>query len=109
VGYGRSGRIDRPSRVAIISIGYADGLPRAAGQGRFSLLIHDRRAPIIGNVCMDMCMVDVTEIPQAAEGDTALVFGPGLPVEELALALGTIPYEVLTSVSPRVRRVYVQE
>ncbi len=109
VGYGRSGRIDRPSRVATISIGYADGLPRAAGQGRFSLLIHGQRAPIIGNVCMDMCMVDVTDIPQAAEGDTALVFGPGLPVEELAQALGTIPYEVLTSVSPRVRRVYVQE
>ena len=109
VGYGRSGRVNRPSRIATVSIGYADGLPRAAGQGRYGLLIHGQRAPIIGNVCMDMCMVDVTDIPLVAEGDTALVFGPGLPVEELAAALGTIPYEVLTSVSPRVRRVYVQE
>ncbi|MCB0554886.1 MAG: bifunctional UDP-N-acetylmuramoyl-tripeptide:D-alanyl-D-alanine ligase/alanine racemase [Phaeodactylibacter sp.] len=109
VGYGRKGRISQPSRVATISIGYADGLPRATGNGRFSVLIRQQRAPIIGSVCMDMCMVDVTHIPQATEGDEVIIFGPGLPVSELAEVLGTIPYEVFTSVSPRVRRVYVHE
>lgn len=109
VGYGRHGRLARPSRIATISIGYADGLPRAAGNGRFSVLIRGQRAPIIGNVCMDMSMVDVTHIPAAAEGDEVLIFGEGLPVAELADALGSIPYEVFTSVSPRVRRVYVHE
>ncbi|MCB9274459.1 MAG: bifunctional UDP-N-acetylmuramoyl-tripeptide:D-alanyl-D-alanine ligase/alanine racemase [Lewinellaceae bacterium] len=109
VGYGRHGRLSRASRIATISIGYADGLPRAAGNGRFSVLIRQQRAPIIGNVCMDMSMADVTDIPQAEEGDEVLIFGAGLPVAELAEALGTIPYEVFTSVSPRVRRVYVHE
>ncbi|MCB0616650.1 MAG: bifunctional UDP-N-acetylmuramoyl-tripeptide:D-alanyl-D-alanine ligase/alanine racemase, partial [Phaeodactylibacter sp.] len=107
--YGRSGVIRRPSRIATVSIGYADGLPRAAGNGRFSLLVRGQRAPIIGNVCMDMCMIDITHIPQAAEGDEVVVFGTEPTAEELARALGTIPYEVFTSVSPRVRRVYVQE
>ncbi|MCB0561150.1 MAG: bifunctional UDP-N-acetylmuramoyl-tripeptide:D-alanyl-D-alanine ligase/alanine racemase [Lewinellaceae bacterium] len=109
VSYGRSGVIRRPSRIATVSIGYADGLPRAAGNGRFSLLVRGQRAPIIGNVCMDMCMIDITHIPQAAEGDEVVVFGTEPTAEELARALGTIPYEVFTSVSPRVRRVYVQE
>ncbi len=109
VGYGRSGAIHRPSRIATISIGYADGLPRAAGNGRFSLSVRGQRAPILGNVCMDMCMVDVTHIPQAAEGDEVLIFGTSPRVEELAEAVGTIPYEIFTGVSPRVRRVYVQE
>ncbi|MCB0596712.1 MAG: bifunctional UDP-N-acetylmuramoyl-tripeptide:D-alanyl-D-alanine ligase/alanine racemase [Lewinellaceae bacterium] len=109
VSYGRSGAVQRPSRIATVSIGYADGLPRAAGNGRFSLLVRGQRAPIIGNVCMDMCMIDVTHIPLAAEGDEVVVFGAEPAAEELAQAMGTIPYEVFTSVSPRVRRVYVQE
>ena len=109
VSYGRSGLIRHPSRIATVSIGYADGLPRAAGNGRFSLLVRAQRAPIIGNVCMDMCMIDVTHIPKAMEGDEVVVFGQEPTAEELARALGTIPYEVFTSVSPRVRRVYVQE
>ncbi|MCB9286635.1 MAG: bifunctional UDP-N-acetylmuramoyl-tripeptide:D-alanyl-D-alanine ligase/alanine racemase [Lewinellaceae bacterium] len=109
VSYGRSGLIEKPSRIATVSIGYADGLPRAAGNGRFSLLVRGRRAPIVGNVCMDMCMIDVTQIPQAMEGDEVIVFGEEPTAEELAGAIGTIPYEVFTSVSPRVRRVYVEE
>ncbi|HRF41626.1 MAG TPA: alanine racemase C-terminal domain-containing protein, partial [Saprospiraceae bacterium] len=96
-------------RIATISIGYADGLLRAAGNGRFSVLIRGRRAPTVGNICMDMCMADISQIPDAGEGDPVVVFGPGLPLEELAAALGTIPYEVLTGISPRVKRVYVQE
>ncbi len=109
VGYGRRGAGMPGMRIATISIGYADGLLRAAGNGRYSLLIRGRRAPIVGNVCMDMCMADVSGIPEAREGDPVVVFGPDLPVEELARALGTIPYEVLTGISPRVKRVYVQE
>lgn len=109
VGYGRRGVGRAGMRVATISIGYADGLLRAAGNGRFSVLIRGRRAPTVGNICMDMCMIDVSHIPDAAEGDPVVIFGPGLPVEELAGALGTIPYEVLTGISPRVKRVYVQE
>ncbi len=109
VGYGRSGAIQRPGTIATISIGYADGLPRAVGNGRFSLLIRGQRAPIIGNVCMDMCMVDVSGISGVEEGDEVIVFGEQLPATELARALNTIPYEVFTSVSPRVRRVYVHE
>lgn len=109
VGYGRRGAGQAGMRIATISIGYADGLLRAAGNGRFSVLIRGRRAPTVGNICMDMCMADISQIPDAGEGDSVVVFGPGLPLEELAAALGTIPYEVLTGISPRVKRVYVQE
>lgn len=109
VGYGRRGAGNPGMRIATISIGYADGLLRAAGNGRYSVLIRGKRAPLVGNVCMDMCMADVSHIPDAAEGDPVIVFGPLLPVQELAAALGTIPYEVLTCISPRVKRVYVQE
>lgn len=109
VGYGRRGIGAPGMRIATISIGYADGLLRAAGNGRFSVLIRGQRAPLIGNVCMDMCMADVSNILDASEGDPVTVFGPGLPLEELARALGAIPYEVLTGISPRVKRVYVQE
>ncbi len=109
VGYGRLGRAERPMRIATISLGYADGLLRRAGNGRFSVLIEGKRAPIIGNVCMDMTMVDVTDIPAATEGCPAILFGKDLPVEELANCLGTIPYEIFTTISGRVKRVYVQE
>lgn len=109
VGYNRNGKIARPTRIATISIGYADGLLRAAGNGKFSVLIHGQTAPTVGNVCMDMTMVDVSEIPQAREGDEVVVFGANPPVESLAAALGTIPYEIFTSVAGRVKRVYFQE
>lgn len=109
VGYGRLGKAEQPMRIATISLGYADGLLRRAGNGRFSVLVEGKRAPIIGNVCMDMTMVDVTDIPAATEGCPAILFGKDLPVEELAACLGTIPYEIFTTVSERVKRVYVQE
>ncbi len=109
VGYGRHGKIDVSTRTATIGIGYADGLLRAAGKGNFSFLLHGKRAPIVGNVCMDMCMVDVTHIPEAQEGDSVVIFGEEPRAEELAKALGTITYEVFTNVSQRVKRVYVEE
>lgn len=109
VGYNRNGPVTQPSRIATISIGYADGLLRLAGNGRYSVLVHGLRAPTIGNVCMDMTMVDVTRIPAAREGDEVVVFGEQPPVQELAACLQTIPYEVFTNIAERVKRVYWQE
>ncbi|MBI1224967.1 MAG: bifunctional UDP-N-acetylmuramoyl-tripeptide:D-alanyl-D-alanine ligase/alanine racemase [Bacteroidetes bacterium] len=109
VGYGRLGKALRPMRIATLSLGYADGLLRRAGNGQFSVLINGHRAPIIGNVCMDMTMADVTDIPTAQEGDAAIIFGKDLPVQMLAASLGTIPYEIFTTISERVKRVYIQE
>ncbi len=109
VGYGRLGKAQRLMRIATLSLGYADGLLRRAGNGQFSVLINGRRAPLMGNVCMDMTMADVTDIPDAAEGGPAIIFGKDLPVQELAACLGTIPYEIFTTISERVKRVYVQE
>lgn len=109
VGYGRLGKAQRPMRIATLSLGYADGLLRRAGNGQFSVLIAGKRAPLIGNVCMDMTMADVTDIAEAVEGGPAIIFGKDLPVQELAATLGTIPYEIFTTISDRVKRVYVQE
>jgi Alr-MurF fusion protein len=109
VGYSRRGLLNRNSRIATISIGYADGLLRGAGNGRFSVGLHGKRAPIVGSVCMDMTMIDVTDIPEAKEGDEVEIFGSNIPVQELANVLNTIPYEVFTTISERVKRVYFQE
>ncbi len=109
VGYGRFGQVDQPARIGTVSIGYADGLLRRAGQGAFHLMVHGQAAPIVGNVCMDMCMIDLTQIPQAQEGDEVVIFGPEQPVQVLADCLHTIPYEVFTTISSRVRRVYFKE
>lgn len=109
VGYGRIGRADRPMRIATLSLGYADGLLRKAGNGGYHVLVRNKKAPTIGNVCMDMTMVDVTDIPEAQEGDPVIIFGKDLLVQELAASLGTIPYEIFTTISDRVKRVYVQE
>ncbi|MBO5014927.1 MAG: bifunctional UDP-N-acetylmuramoyl-tripeptide:D-alanyl-D-alanine ligase/alanine racemase [Bacteroidaceae bacterium] len=108
VGYSRKGRLDRDSRIAAIPIGYADGLNRHLGNGRAWCLVNGRRAPYVGNICMDVCMIDVTDI-DCKEGDKVIIFGEGLPVTELAEILETIPYEILTSVSTRVKRVYYQD
>lgn len=108
IGYSRSAVAERPMRIATIGIGYADGLDRHLSRGHGRVFIHGKAAPIVGNICMDMCMVDVTNIP-AQPGDEVEVFGPHQPVQELARQLGTIPYEVLTSIPPRVKRVYFQE
>ncbi len=109
VGYSRRGVLLRDSRIATISIGYADGLLRGAGNGQFSVYLHGQRAPIIGSVCMDMTMIDVTDILEATEGDEVEIFGSHLPVQALAKVLNTIPYEVFTGISERVKRVYFQE
>ncbi|MFN8712258.1 MAG: bifunctional UDP-N-acetylmuramoyl-tripeptide:D-alanyl-D-alanine ligase/alanine racemase [Bacteroidota bacterium] len=108
VGYSRKGQTSRNTRTATVPIGYADGLSRKLGNGRGRMWIAGMPAPIIGNVCMDMCMLDVTDIP-CEEGDDVIVFSPEHPIGELAEAMETIPYEVLTNVSGRVKRVYYQE
>ena len=105
VGYSRRGHLTRDSRIAALPIGYADGLNRHLGCGVGYCLINGQKAPYVGNICMDVCMVDVADIP-CQEGDSAVIFGPELPPALLADAIDTIPYEILTSVSPRVRRVY---
>ncbi len=109
VGYGRAGRIDKTQRIATISIGYADGFLRKAGNGRYSVLIHGKLAPTVGNVCMDMTMVNIDHIPEAKEGDPVIIFGHYPTVNDLAHCLETIPYEIFTAISKRVKRVYIQE
>ena len=108
IGYGRKEILDHDARIATIRFGYADGLDRKFGNRNGKVLINGEYAPIVGNVCMDLTMVDVTDIT-AEEGDIAILFGENLTVTELADSIGTIPYEILTSVSPRVKRVYVKE
>ena len=108
VGYSRRGHLERPSRIAALPIGYADGLNRHLGNGRAYCLVNGQRAPYVGNICMDVCMIDVTGI-DCKEGDRVEIFGDHLPVTALSDALDTIPYEVLTSVSTRVKRVYYQD
>ena len=107
IGYGNI-IIDSDMEIGIIPVGYADGLDRRLGNGVGHLIIHGFKVPIIGNVCMDMCLVDVTGA-KAREGDQVIIFGDGKPVGELAKEMGTIPYEVMTSISGRVKRVYFQE
>ena len=110
VGYGRRGTATATERrIATLAIGYADGYDRRFGNGVGTVLIHGRAVPLVGSVCMDMCMVDVTDVPQARAGDVALLFGAGLPLPELAARIGTIAYELLTNVSERVKRVFVSE
>ncbi|HAD12123.1 MAG TPA: bifunctional UDP-N-acetylmuramoyl-tripeptide:D-alanyl-D-alanine ligase/alanine racemase [Saprospirales bacterium] len=110
VGYNRnSGLLNHPKRIATISIGYADGFLRLAGGGRFSPAVRGKRAQTVGNVCMDMTMIDITDIPEAKVGDEVTIFGQNPPVQDLAQCLQTIPYEVFTNVSDRVKRVYWQE
>ncbi|MCC8171879.1 MAG: bifunctional UDP-N-acetylmuramoyl-tripeptide:D-alanyl-D-alanine ligase/alanine racemase [Parabacteroides sp.] len=108
VGYSRRGSVSRDSRIAIVPIGYADGFDRHFGCGVGEMLVRGRRCPIVGNICMDTCMIDVTGT-DANEDDPVIIFGEELPVTELADKLGTIPYEIFTSVSPRVKRVYFRE
>ena len=107
VGYNRRGIITGERTIATLPVGYADGLSRRLGNGVGCVWVNDQCAPIIGNVCMDMCMVDVTGIT-CGLGDLAVVFDAEHPVTEVAQAMGTISYEVLTGISQRVKRVYVQ-
>ncbi len=108
VGYGRKEALNRDAKIATIRIGYADGLDRKSGNRKGKVWINGKYAPIVGNVCMDLCMIDITGI-DAKEGDSVIVFGENLPVLEVAESIDTIPYEILTSISPRVKRIYVKE
>jgi alanine racemase len=108
VGYNRRGRITEPTTIATVPIGYADGLNRRLGNGAGHLYIQGKPAPIVGSVCMDMCMINVTGM-NVKEGDEVIVFDSFETLKKIADTLGTITYEVLTSVSARVKRVYLQE
>ncbi|HEY0030966.1 MAG TPA: bifunctional UDP-N-acetylmuramoyl-tripeptide:D-alanyl-D-alanine ligase/alanine racemase [Bacteroidia bacterium] len=108
IGYSRKGIALRDMQIATVPIGYADGLSRKLSNGAGKMIVKGKPAPIIGNVCMDMCMIDITDI-QANENDEVIVFGDVNPITEVAKDIGTIPYEVLTNVSRRVKRVYYQE
>jgi Alr-MurF fusion protein len=108
VGYGRRGKPEKPSRIAIVPIGYGDGLNRRLSNGKGKFLVKGRLEPVIGNICMDMTMIDVTDT-DAQEGDEVIIFGENPSVTTLATDLETIPYEVLTGISERVKRVYIQE
>lgn len=108
IGYGRKGIAGKSLTIAILPIGYADGLNRKLSNGFGKVLIGRSKVPIIGTICMDMCMVDITGI-RASEGERAIIFGEDLPVSEIAATLGTIPYEILTSVGQRVKRIYFKE
>ncbi len=109
VGYGRAGRVDSDKRIATVAVGYADGYLRSLGMGKAQMFLHGKPAPVIGNICMDMLMLDITHIPEAREGDTVIVFGHHPRIEELATLGNTIPYEILTGLSRRIVRIYVQE
>ena len=107
VGYGRHGKIAPDGTVtATIPVGYADGIDRLLGCGRASFLLNGKRVPTIGNICMDMCMLDITGV-EAKVGDTVTIFGKEPTISELAAILGTIPYEILTSVPRRIERVVI--
>ncbi len=109
VGYSRKGVLSRDSRIATIRIGYADGYPRSLSNGVGKVMIRGQLVPVVGLICMDMTMVDVTDIAGLQEGEEVLVFGKGLSVSELARWAGTIPYDIMTGISQRVKRVYYEE
>jgi alanine racemase len=108
VGYGRVGVVTKATQVGTIAIGYADGIGRQFGNGKASFWVNGKLAPTIGNICMDMCMIDLDGI-EAKEGDDVILFGPELPLPQLCQQVGIIPYELLTGISPRVKRIYVKE
>ncbi len=108
VGYGRMGNLNKEITIGIIPIGYADGLNRRLGNGKGKFLIKNNFVPTVGNICMDMCMVDISGI-EAREGDEVIIFGDDYTVSEVAAQLDTIPYEILTGISVRVKRIYYHE
>ncbi len=110
IGYGRRGKVDRPSRIGIIPIGYADGIDRRLGNGNITFRTADGvLVPTIGNICMDTLMLDLTDAPGAVEGSEITIFDEELPIERISDAIGTIPYEILARLSPRVARRYYHE
>lgn len=109
ISYNRRGVVQRDSRIATVRIGYADGYSRRFGNGVGQMWVRGQRVPVMGAVCMDMTMLDVTGVPGVKEGDDVIVFGKELPVQTVARWAGTIPYEIMTAVSQRVKRVYYYE
>lgn len=109
VSYGRKGVVTRKTTIATVRIGYADGYPRSLSNGVGKMWLNGHLAPVMGIVCMDMTMIDITDIPQVAVGDEVVLFGKQLPVEQVAHWAQTIPYQILTGVSQRVKRVYFQD
>ncbi len=109
VGYGRKGQVQRDSLIATVRMGYADGYGRELGNGKGNMYINGQLAPVIGQVCMDMTMIDITDIPGVIEGDIVEIFGKHLPVQQVAKWAGTIAYEIMTGISQRVKRVYTEE
>lgn len=109
VSYGRKGVVTRKTTIATVRIGYADGYPRSLSNGVGKMWVNGHLAPVMGIVCMDMTMIDITDIPQVAVGDEVVLFGKQLPVEQVAHWAQTIPYQILTGVSQRVKRVYFQD
>lgn len=109
VSYNRKGIVKRDSVIATVRIGYADGYSRQFGNGVGKMLIKGKLAPVIGTICMDMTMVDVTDITDVKEGDEVILFGSQLPVQQVASWVNTIPYEIMTTVSQRVKRIYFHE
>ncbi len=108
VGYGRRGKIEKPSTIAIVPVGYADGINRHLGNGKGRFLIHGKPVPVIGSICMDMTILDATGT-SIREGDEVIIFGEENPVTDIAAELGTIPYEIFTGISERVKRVYIYD
>ena len=108
IGYNRHGRAEHDMRIDIVPIGYADGLSRLLGNGNGTFYVHNKPVKIVGDICMDMCMLDLTEV-EATEGDTVVVFDAEHDINDIAKACQTIPYEIMTRVSQRVKRVYYQE
>lgn len=108
VGYGRKGVITKDTTIATIRIGYADGLSRRFGNGNCSVIVNGHEAPFVGNICMDLSMIDITGV-EVKEGDAVLIFGEEMSVTDLAEKIGTIPYEIFTSISPRVKHIYYKE
>jgi alanine racemase len=109
VSYNRKGLVARDSRIATVRIGYADGYSRRFSNGAGKMWLRGSLAPVVGTVCMDMTMIDITDINGVKEGDDVIIFGKELPVQEVAAWIGTIPYEIMTAVSQRVKRVYYYE
>lgn len=109
IGYGRSAVVNRDTRVAVINIGYADGFSRKLGNGIGEVWVAGRLAKVLGHVCMDMTMIDITDIPEVSTGMEVEIFGRNLPISAVARSAGTISYDIMTGISARVKRVYVEE
>ncbi len=108
VGYNRRGLAEHPTKIGTLRLGYADGYPRTLGNGIGKVLYKGRLVPTIGSISMDMMMIDISEIPDAKEGDEVIIFGNELSVTELASWAGTISYDILAGISQRVKRLYFE-